>query len=85
MGDMPYIDVMATADNIRRLMRINNLKVADIQRWMNFSTGNSVYKWLRGDCLPSLDTMICLCRLFGNITLEELLIIRMPEREPVKR
>ena len=26
---------------------------------------NAVYKWLRGDCLPTLDNMLALSTLFG--------------------
>lgn len=60
----PILDAKATGRRIRELRIENNLKVEDVARFMGFESEQAVYKWQRGDSLPSVDNLYALSRLF---------------------
>lgn len=60
----PVIDKVRTGDQIRFLMAVCGLSVADVQEYMGFSTQQAVYHWLNGRSLPSIDNMYALSELF---------------------
>ena len=62
----PVIDPVATGERINTLRRDCGYSVAYLRDYLGFSTTNAVYKWLRGDCLPTLDNMLALSTLFGR-------------------
>lgn len=41
-----------------------NLKVEEVARFMGFESEQAVYKWQRGDSLPTVDNLYALSRLF---------------------
>ena len=71
---MPTIDLPATGTNIGALMRKNGVTAADVAGLMGFSTRNAVYKWLKGESLPTLDNILILADLL-DVTVEEILVI----------
>ena len=77
-GPWPCIDMPATGRSIERLRRAAGLSVKDIQEAFGFSTPQAVYKWQRGEALPTLDNMTVLSRLLG-VSIEE--IIRYETQE----
>ncbi len=70
--EFPVIDVVATGARIRELRRRNHLKVDDISRFMGFESPQAVYKWQRGDSLPTVDNLYALARLFDT-TVDDIL------------
>ena len=62
--DYPVIDLRATGERIRELRKQNHLRVEDIARFMGFESEQAVYKWQRGDSLPTVDNLFALSRLF---------------------
>ena len=70
---MPVINMKATGANIKSLMKEKGLKVKDIQLMLGFGNPQSVFKWLRGDTLPSLDNMVILAHVLG-VTVDEIII-----------
>ena len=68
----PVIDLKATGARIRELRRERHLKVSDIADFMNFESDQAVYKWQRGESLPTVDNLYALCRLFDT-TMEDIL------------
>ena len=42
-----------------------NIKVADLQEAFGFEYPQAIYKWRRGECLPTLDNLIVLSSIFG--------------------
>lgn len=64
MFKYPVIDLIKTGDNITRLMKINNIKVADLQEIFGFEYPQAIYKWRRGECLPTVDNLIVLSVVF---------------------
>ena len=75
MDNIPVIDMTATGMNIARL-RINaGLTVRDLQAVFGFSTPQAIYKWQRGDAMPTLDNMLVLAAVFG-VTIDDILVVQ---------
>ena len=62
--DYPVLDVRATGARIKELRKAHHLKVEEIARYMGFESEQAVYKWQRGDSLPTVDNLYALSRLF---------------------
>jgi transcriptional regulator with XRE-family HTH domain len=71
----PVIDPVATGDNIRRLREERGMSVKDLQRFFGFEEPRAVYKWQKGETLPSVDNLYALGILLG-VPLEAILIPR---------
>ena len=71
---MPMIDLPATGVNIGALMKRNGVTAADVAERMGFSSRNAVYKWMKGESLPTLDNILILADLL-DVTVEEILVI----------
>lgn len=64
MNRMPVIDLSATGLNIVRLRVHAGLTVRDLQDIFGFATPQAIYKWQRGDTLPTVDNLAALAALF---------------------
>ncbi len=67
------IDMIKTGRNIARLRKINDLTIKDIQDAMGFNTPQAIYKWMRGEAVPSVDNLIVLSELFDT-AIDEILV-----------
>ena len=67
------IDIKATGENISRLRKAKGLTVKDIQHYMGFEQPQAVYKWERGETIPSLEHLMALSRVF-DVKIEDILI-----------
>ncbi len=77
MNRMPVIDMTATGVNIVRLRRNAGLTVRDLQAVFGFTTPQAIYKWQRGDAMPTLDNIVALAAVLG-VTVDEILVFRDP-------
>jgi transcriptional regulator with XRE-family HTH domain len=66
MNTYPNIDLKATGNRIKQLRKERNLRVQDISDYMGFMEPQAVYKWQRGESLPSVDNLFALSRLFDT-------------------
>ncbi len=73
MGTLPSIDMAATGVNIVRMRRQTGMSVQDLQKVFGFSTPQAIYKWQRGDAMPTLDNLIVLAAVFGT-TMDAIII-----------
>ena len=73
--DRPVIDMAATGRNIAALRRSVGLTVRDLQKVFNFSTPQAIYKWQRGEALPTLDNLVILSRALRT-PMEEIIVYR---------
>ena len=71
--EYPVLDTKATGARIRELRKARHLKVEDVARFMGFESEQAVYKWQRGDSLPTVDNLYALSRLFGT-TVDDILV-----------
>lgn len=68
------INMEATGANIKRLIKASGYSVRDIMAVTGISTEQAVYKWYRGESIPTIETLLILCNTLG-IGIEELLVI----------
>ena len=71
--DYPVLDARATGARIRELRKARHLTVEEVARFMGFESEQAVYKWQRGDSLPTVDNLYALSRLFGT-TVDDILV-----------
>lgn len=76
----PTIDLKATGERIKQLRKERHLKVRDISDYMGFTEPQAVYKWQRGDTLPTVDNLYALSILFKT-PMENIIMIREEEAE----
>ena len=69
----PVIDPTATGNNIRRLRLERGLTVRDLQDYFGFDEPRAIYKWQRGETLPSVDNLYALGNLF-EVPMEQILV-----------
>lgn len=75
---LPYIDAIETGININDLRMSAGLSVKDIQSVFGFSTPQAVYKWIRGDSIPSVDNLVVLAKVLG-VTINDIIICKEGE------
>ena len=73
MSDFPVIDLAATGKNIKRLRKKRGFTVGDLQKYFGFTTPQAIYKWQRGQSLPSVDHLYAMSRLF-NVSMQDILV-----------
>ena len=69
----PVIDPAATGRNILRLRQERGYTVRDLQQFFGFEEPQAIYKWQRGQSLPSIDNLYALSHLF-QISMNEILV-----------
>ena len=62
---MVTVNMTATGANIKNMMKAHNIKVKDVQTVCGFGTPQAIFKWMRGDCMPTIDNMIIIADMFG--------------------
>ena len=82
MNRMPVIDLPATGLNIVQLRVRAGLTVRELQDIFGFGTPQAIYKWQRGDTLPTVDNLAALAALFGVKTVD-ILVYREDGRAAV--
>lgn len=60
----PNIDSIKTGEKIKELMIKNNLCPKDIQTYLSLTCIQTVYRWLNGISIPSIDNLYALSVLF---------------------
>ena len=69
----PVIDLAATGNNIRRLRMERGLTVRDLQSYFGFEEPRAIYKWQKGESLPTVDNLYALGKLFG-VPMDQILV-----------
>ena len=69
----PVIDLPATGENITRLRLSRGLTVRDLQHFFGFDAPQAIYKWQRGQTLPSVDNLFALSALLG-VPIDDILV-----------
>lgn len=62
--EFPVLDTKAIGARIKELRRAKNFTVEDVAYFMGFESVQAVYKWQRGDSLPTVDNLYALSKLF---------------------
>lgn len=73
MKAFPCIDMLATGANIKKLRTDCGLTVKDLQDYFGFEQPQAIYKWQWGECLPSIDNLYALSKLF-RVPIDKILV-----------
>ena len=68
----PFIRTEETGCHLKSLLESRGLSVKDVQQYLGFSCPQSIYRWLNGSALPSLDNLYALQGLF-QMPMEQLI------------
>lgn len=70
---MPTINMIETGKNIKTIMKLNNIKIVQIQQILGFNTPQAIYKWFRGEAMSTIDNMVVLAATL-NTTIDNLIV-----------
>lgn len=73
VNTFPVIDLVATGDNIRRLRLERGMTVRDLQDYFGFEEPRAIYKWQKGESLPTVDNLYALGNLL-EVPMEQILV-----------
>ena len=76
----PTINHRATGERIYHLRMDAGLSVRELSRMLCLSDVQAVYKWQRGETLPSLDNLVILSKIF-HVTIDDILALSHTESE----
>ena len=62
MKKFPVIDMRATGTRIKEIRSSQNFTVQEISEYMGFENPQAVYKWQRGEALPTVDNLFALSK-----------------------
>ena len=71
---MPTINLKATGEKIKGLIKANGMTAKDIQEVFGFASPYPVYKWQNGQSLPAIDNLVVLAKIM-DVTVDELLVV----------
>ena len=60
MVEYPVIDLHSTGARINELRRERGITVDELRIYLGMNNPNSLYKWFRGEVLPTLENMYAL-------------------------
>ena len=69
---LPVIDKKETGINLRRIMDERGMSVKDIQQYLGLGSVQSVYHWLNGLSMPTVDNLYALSYLF-HVSVDDML------------
>lgn len=67
----PVIDKRKTGIHLRKLMDERGLSVKDVQQFLGLGSVQSVYHWLNGKSMPTIDNLYALSELF-QLTIDDM-------------
>ena len=69
----PVIDTVETGKNIMRLREERGMTVRDLQAYFGFEEPRAIYKWQKGESLPTVDNLYALGALF-EVPMDQILV-----------
>ena len=77
MVRVPYINTVATGENINRMRMEAGFTVKDMQAVFGFATPQAIYKWIHGTAMPTIDNLVILAAVLG-VTMDEIIAVDTP-------
>jgi len=74
----PNIDIKKTGKHLQQLIKESKYSVKQIQEYLYLSCPQPIYRWFKGQILPSLNHMYALSLLLG-VPMEELIVINQQD------
>ena len=76
----PVLDLTATGEKIKTLMKLRGLSPRQLQIILNFPYVQTIYNWFSGKNMPSIDNLMVLSDLL-EVPINELLVTNTVEIE----
>ena len=80
MMKVPYINTVATGENINKMRMEAGFTVKDMQAVFGFATPQAIYKWIHGTAMPTIDNLVILAAVLG-VTMDEIIVVDTPARK----
>ena len=77
--NFPVINQVKTGKNIKRIAKEKGLSADKIRDLLGISDRSNVYKWFRGEVLPTVDNLLAMSILFG-VTVNDLIVTENIEK-----
>lgn len=74
MVSFPVINMKATGCNIKALRQKQGLTVKELQSYMGFNDPQAIYKWQRGQTLPTIDNLVLLSYIL-KVPMDSILVV----------
>ena len=71
--NFPVIDLYATGRRIKEIREQRGISVKQLQHFLGFEQPQAIYKWQRGECLPTFDNMYAIAYYFG-VRIDDILV-----------
>ena len=71
---VPVVDMKLTGQKIVTLRRQRGISVRDLQLMLGFSTPQSIYKWQRGETLPTIESLAALACIL-DVTIDAIVAV----------
>ena len=62
---IPVVDLKLTGQNIHVLRKQSGISVRELQAIFGFATPQAIYKWQRGETLPTVENLAALAYILG--------------------
>ncbi len=77
---VPVVDMKLTGQNIASLRTQRGISVRDLQLMLGFTTPQSIYKWQRGETLPTIENLAALACILG-VTIDAIVAVECRKAE----
>ena len=67
--------MQATGMNIFRLRENAGISVPDLQKGLGLASPQAIYRWQRGETVPSVDHLLILAHIFG-VTMDDIIVTK---------
>ena len=64
--EYPVIDKKKMGDNLKRYMQERGLTARDVQEYLGLACVQTVYRWIAGISVPTVDNLYALSRLMNT-------------------
>ena len=71
---VPVVDMKLTGQNIASLRVKCGISVREMQHMLGFTTPQSIYKWQRGETLPTLENLAALACIL-DVGMDDILAV----------
>lgn len=75
---MVRINTTQTGQNIKRMRKDTGLTIRQMQETFGFGTPQAIYRWMRGETLPSIDNLVILADMF-HTTIDDIIAVENGE------
>lgn len=69
---IPIVNMKLTGQNIASLRAQRGISVRDLQTMLGIATPQAIYKWQRGETLPSIENLVALACIL-SVPMEEII------------